>query len=92
MAKEESRLGEKLQRVHHLKNLGSSVEETGGMTTEISQRVSAAWGNWKRCMYIYSPDMDIQKYTVTMKKIVYSVKISSPIGRGRALNTGPLKS
>ena len=51
MAKEESRLGEKLQRVHHLKNLGSSVEETG-MTTEISQRVSAAWGNWKRCMYM----------------------------------------
>ena len=34
------------------------------------------------CMYvyIYSPDMDIQKYTVTMKIIVNSVKISSPIG------------
>ena len=24
------------------------MDETGGMTTEISQRVSAAWGNWKR--------------------------------------------
>ena len=35
--------------MHHFKYLGSSVEETGGMTTEISQRVSAAWGNWKRC-------------------------------------------
>ena len=34
------------------------------------------------CMYvyIYSPDMDIQKYTVKMKIIVNSVKISSPIG------------
>ena len=37
MAKEESRLGEELQRVHHFKYLGSSVDETGGMTTEITQ-------------------------------------------------------
>ena len=48
MAKEESRsvkiLGEELQRVHHFKYPGSSVEETGGMTTDISQRVSAARG------------------------------------------------
>ena len=35
-------IGEELQRVHHFKYLGSSVEETGGMATEISQRVSAA--------------------------------------------------
>ena len=42
-------IGEELQRVHHFKYLSSSVEETGGMTTEISQRVSAAWRNWKRC-------------------------------------------
>ena len=42
-------LGEELQRVHHFKYLGSSVDETGCMTTEISQRVYAAWGNWKRC-------------------------------------------
>ena len=40
-------LGEELQRVHHFKYLGSSMEETGGMTTEITQRVSAAWRNWK---------------------------------------------
>ena len=40
---------EELQRVPHFKYLGSSVEETGGTTTEISQRLSAAWGNWKRC-------------------------------------------
>ena len=49
MAKEESRLGEELQRVHHFKYLGSSVDETGGMATEITQRASAAWINWKRC-------------------------------------------
>ena len=42
-------LGENLQRAHHFKYLGSSVEETGGMATEIAQRVSAAWRNWKRC-------------------------------------------
>ena len=39
------------------------------------------------CMYIYSPDMDIQKYTVTMKIIVNSVKISSPIGRPTISNS-----
>ena len=31
-------LMEELQRVHHFKYLGSSVEETGGMTTYISQK------------------------------------------------------
>ena len=30
-------LEEELQRVHHVKHLGASVEETGGMTTENSQ-------------------------------------------------------
>ena len=42
-------LGEELQRLHRFMYLGASVEETGGMTTEISQRVSAAWRNWKSC-------------------------------------------
>ena len=42
-------IGEELQRVHHFMYLGSSVEETGGMATEITQRMSAAWRNWKRC-------------------------------------------
>ena len=41
-------LGEELQRVYRFKYIGASVEETGGMATELSQRVSAAWGNWKR--------------------------------------------
>ena len=38
-------LGEELQRVHRFKYLSASVEETGCMTTDISLRVSAAWGN-----------------------------------------------
>ena len=42
-------IGEELQRVHHFMYLGSSVEETGGMATEITQIMSAAWRNWKRC-------------------------------------------
>ena len=35
--------------MHRFKYLGSSVEETGGVATEITQRVSVAWRNWKRC-------------------------------------------
>ena len=35
--------------MHHFKYLGSSVDETGGMATEITQRVNAAWRNGKRC-------------------------------------------
>ena len=41
--------GEEPQRVHQFTYLGSSVENTGGMATEITQRVSAAWINWKKC-------------------------------------------
>ena len=29
-------IGEELQQVHHLRYIGSSLEETGGMTTDIS--------------------------------------------------------
>ena len=42
-------IGEELHSEYHFKYIGSSVEETGGMATEITQRVSAAWRNWKRC-------------------------------------------
>ena len=38
-------LGDELHRVQHYMYLGSSAEETGGMTTKITQRVSAAWRN-----------------------------------------------
>ena len=42
-------LGEELQRVPHFMYFGSSVEGTGDMATNNSQKVSAAWRNWKRC-------------------------------------------
>ena len=42
-------LGEELERVTHLKYLGTSMEEGGGMETEITKRVGAAWRNWKKC-------------------------------------------
>ena len=46
-------IGEELQRVHHFKYLGSSVEETGGMTTEISR--SSAMHNYIILLRLYSP-------------------------------------
>ena len=61
-----------------------------GVDSEINYYLILSYAHFmlKTCMYvcmyvyvyIYSPDMDIQKYTVTMKIIVNSVKISSPIG------------
>ena len=64
-------LGEQLQRGHHFKYLGSSVEETGGMTTESSQRVSAAWGNWKRCIGV----LCARRMPVKLKGKVYKTVI-----------------
>ena len=29
--------------------LGTSIEEEGGMETEIAKRVGAGWMNWKKC-------------------------------------------
>ena len=45
-------LGEELHRVHHFKYLTSSVDETGGTATEITQRVCASWRNRKRCSVV----------------------------------------
>ena len=42
-------LGEKLDRVSHIKYLGTSIEEEGGMETEITKWVGAGWRNWKKC-------------------------------------------
>ena len=42
-------LGEELERVTHFKYLGTSIEEEGGMETEITKRVGAGWRNWKKC-------------------------------------------
>ena len=41
--------GRTTKRVHHFKYMGTSTEMTGGMATEMSLKVSAAWRNWKRC-------------------------------------------
>ena len=29
--------------------MGTSIEEEGGMATEIAKRVGAGWMNWKKC-------------------------------------------
>ena len=64
-------LGEEIQRVHRFKYLGASVEETQGMTTEISQRVSAAWGNWKRCSgVLYDRRMPVKLKGKVYKTVV----------------------
>ena len=42
-------LGEEVERVTHFKYLGTSIEEEGGMETEIVKRVGAGWRNWKKC-------------------------------------------
>ena len=42
-------LGEDVERVTHFKYLGTSIEEEGGMETEIAKRVGAGWINWKKC-------------------------------------------
>ena len=41
-------LGEEVERVTHFKYLGTSIEEEGGMETEIAKRVGAGWMNWKK--------------------------------------------
>ena len=46
--------------MHRFKYLGSSVEATGCMTTEITQRVSAAWINWKRCNGVLCDRMPVK--------------------------------
>ena len=42
-------LGEELDRVTHFEYLGTSMEEEGGMETEITKWVGAGWRNWKKC-------------------------------------------
>ena len=57
--------------LHHFKYLGSSVEETVGTTTEISQRMSAAWRNWKR----YSGVLCDRRMPVKLKGKVYKTVV-----------------
>ena len=71
-------LGEELKRVHHLKYLGSSLEERGGMTTEISQRVSAEWRNCKRCSGVLCD----RKMPVKLKGKVYKTVVRPALLNG----------
>ena len=57
--------------MRHFKYIGSSVEETGSMATEITQRVSAAWRNWKRCSGV----MCDRRMPVKLKGKVYKTVV-----------------
>ena len=55
--------------MHH--HIGSSEGETGGMTTEITQIVSAAWRNWKRCSGVLCD----RRMSVKLKGKVYKTAV-----------------
>ena len=44
-----SRLINKSTNLKLTSSLGTSIEEEGGMETEIAKRVGAGWMNWKKC-------------------------------------------
>ena len=57
--------------MHRFKYLGASVEWTGDTTTGISHRVSAAWGNWKRCSgVLYDRRMPVKLKGKVYKTVV----------------------
>ena len=57
--------------MHRFKYIGSIVEETGGIATEITQRVSAAWRNWKICSGVLCD----RRMSVKLKGRVYKIVI-----------------
>ena len=59
--------GEEVERVTHFKYLGTSMEEEGGMDTEIAKRVGAGWMNWKKCSGVLCD----KKMPVKLKGKVY---------------------
>ena len=60
-------LGEEVERVTDFKYLGTSIEEEGGMETEIAKRVGAGWMNWKKCSGVLCD----KKMPVKLKGKVY---------------------
>ena len=60
-------LGEEVERVTHFKYLGTSIEEEGGMETEIANRVGAGWMNGKKCSGVVCD----KKMPVKLKGKVY---------------------
>ena len=68
-------LGEELERVTHFKYLGTSMEEEGGMETEITKRVGAGWRNWKKCSGVLCD----RRMPVKLKRKVYKTVIRPAI-------------
>ena len=68
-------LGEELRRLNRCKYIGSSVEETGGMATEITQRVGASWRNLKRCSVVLCD----RRLPVKLKGKVYTTVLGSAL-------------
>ena len=60
-------LGEEVERVTHFKYLGTSIEEEGGMETEIAKRMGAGWIHWKKCSGVLCD----KRMPVTLKGKVY---------------------
>ena len=72
-------LGEELERVTHFKYLGTSMEEEGGMETEITKRVGAGWRNWKKCSGVLCD----RRMPVKLKGKVYSIQNSDQASNHR---------
>ena len=65
---EQKIIGEEVEKVTHFKYLGTSIEEEGGMETEIAKRVGAGWmNNWKQCSGVLCD----KKMPVKLKGKVY---------------------
>ena len=47
--------------------LGTSIEEEGGMATEITKRVGAGWMNWNKCSGVLCD----KRMPVKLKREVY---------------------
>ena len=70
-------LGEELERVTHFRYIVMSIEEEGGMATEITKRVGLCCRNWKNCnaveYYIYDRRMPAKvkrKVCKTMRNVI----------------------
>ena len=49
------------EEVTHFKYLGTSIEEEGGIESEIAKRVGAEWMNWKKCIgVLYDKRMPVK--------------------------------
>ena len=78
-------LGEEVERVTHFKYLGTSIEEEGGMETEIAKRVGSGWMNWKKCSGVLCD----KRMPVKLKGKVYRTVIVRPSMQYMELKPGP---